>query len=1137
MLQFMKESPPPGRYLNKGTAAHKHNCSSKQLAGRYVQITSQNRGTLVTTKKNYTKIRLFIASPGDVTPERDRLLKVVQEFNQPNGFLDDLGVTLQALDWRSHVAPLMGRPEAVVLEQLPVESWDIFVGIMWSRFGTPTGGSTKLAGAGADPQTGFSFDSGTQEEFTLAYHAWQKTQRPQILFYHCIRDIPQRKLDIDQYQRLKEFLKEFSPEGKHPGFVQEFETSDDFASRVRLDLERLLLKLRPASAPPPASAVQTVAREPARQRYLETMIKTHQHLPVAGFETNLRIPIPLEKVYVTLKARMNELEHARGELDSSARKRDPVRHKTSASSVEPLTDQVRQRLTGTTQSDQTVSVQQALQFALQRDYDGLVLLGYPGAGKTTLTKYFLLCFAGNKAEQQLGMPQPFLPILLSLRDIDPELPLTANILASLQKYHLDLSEEFFLHYLQEGRAILLLDGLDEVPTEKKRAQVSQWIHHQAHLAFPKCPVIVTSRFSGYRGEAILPGYYLRLEIQDYGMPEVQQFLENWLIGVETHVHEDSDYWRQQAKSRAENLFQRIEAAPALRELAVNPLMLQIIALVHRDRGTLPERRVELYKECTDVLLERWDKAKGLEVLLSAAQARQLLQPIALWMHSVENRREVSKAELLEFMQPHLGRIKREVDPEELLQNWQERSGIFKGEGDIYFFHHLSFQEYLTAEEIRNTRQSEILVKQFDQAWWREPTLLAMGLTNPPIFADFMRVLLRANWRDGARVDFMLKCIDEALVKDEAPFVNALKRLKRYEARYYALLALKHIATKASISALMSITSDKNRRIAKEAYAILTQVANQYYEYKEILEMLEIELSEKVDVIFRHKTYELSPRIFNPVELNAEYILIKNGKYKYSVTKKEVEVPPLYFARYPVTNKLYNRFVSYLVGKGGEEAFANLPLGRFAESLRAKAKGIKGFTEYMGNDPKKWPETFKSKMDDKRFLGDDQPVLRVTWFDAAAYCHWLSELQGARGSSPELVDGKEQDEHIIYRLPTEQEWEWAAGGGKRKYPWGNEEPDENRANYEEKVGKTTQVGSYPVGATPEGLMDMAGNVWEWMENKYNTESQRRAVRGGSWFGKSEYLAFAARYHNLPVLQWYDLSFRVVCVYSFFDTLKL
>jgi predicted NACHT family NTPase len=61
----------------------------------------------------------------------------------------------------------------------------------------------------------------------------------------------------------------------------------------------------------------------------------------------------------------------------------------------------------------------------------------------------------------------------------------------------------------------------------------------------------------------------------------------------------------------------------------NPLILQITALVHRDRGTLPERRVELYDECTNVLLEKWDMAKGLKVTLSARQARQILRP---WLY-------------------------------------------------------------------------------------------------------------------------------------------------------------------------------------------------------------------------------------------------------------------------------------------------------------------------------------------------------------------------------------------------------------------------------------------------------------------------------------------------------------------------
>jgi predicted NACHT family NTPase len=291
------------------------------------------------------------------------------------------------------------------------------------------------------------------------------------------------------------------------------------------------------------------------------------------------------------------------------------------------------------------------------------------------------------------------------------------------------------------------------------------------------------------------------------------------------VHEDNKYWRNQARYAAEDLYRRIEITPALRDLAVNPLMLQIIALVHRDRGTLPERRVEMYKECTDVLLERRDKAKGLEVLLSATKARRVLQPIALWMHSVENRREVSKQELLDFIAPIVSNLRSAISPEELLKSWQERSGIFKGEGDTYFFLHLSFQEYLAAEEIRNTRQVDIFVKNFNKAWWREPTLLAMGLTNPPLFEDFMRALLQKGLHNEEEIAFMLRCIDEAVVKSENLFVSILLQSKSFESKYPALRALEHIATERALVAIKDALNDQDPRIIDAAREILTKLSN------------------------------------------------------------------------------------------------------------------------------------------------------------------------------------------------------------------------------------------------------------------------------------------------------------------------
>ncbi|HEV7487079.1 MAG TPA: hypothetical protein VGQ65_15475, partial [Thermoanaerobaculia bacterium] len=130
----------------------------------------------------------------------------------------------------------MARPEQVILDQLPVESWDIFIGLLWLRFGSPTGGT--------DPATGAQFSSGTHEEFKLAYQSWQSTKRPHIMFYRCVRP----PTDIDgfdtvQLEQVRDFFKGFAHDKDHPGLHQMFREPDELESQVNTHLTDLLFAL------------------------------------------------------------------------------------------------------------------------------------------------------------------------------------------------------------------------------------------------------------------------------------------------------------------------------------------------------------------------------------------------------------------------------------------------------------------------------------------------------------------------------------------------------------------------------------------------------------------------------------------------------------------------------------------------------------------------------------------------------------------------------------------------------------------------------------------------------------------------------------------------------------------------------
>jgi formylglycine-generating enzyme required for sulfatase activity len=269
------------------------------------------------------------------------------------------------------------------------------------------------------------------------------------------------------------------------------------------------------------------------------------------------------------------------------------------------------------------------------------------------------------------------------------------------------------------------------------------------------------------------------------------------------------------------------------------------------------------------------------------------------------------------------------------------------------------------------------------------------------------------------------------------------------------------------------------------------------------------------------------------EDNVEYLKIPGGNYTYSVSKKMVTVPDLYLCKYPVTNKRFRRFIAYLQGKE-RELEKEVSVEGFSTKLLEFAKNVKGYSEYLGKDSGQWQAKLRSGFEDyKNFNNDDQPVIGITWYAARAYCFWLSLLEAAANRDDHLLNGDISELASLYRLPMEKEWEWEAGGEPdgsiRVYPWLNNKsmPNPVLANYGGNVGATTPVGRYPEGATPTGLMDMAGNVWEWMENWFDKENNQKALRGGSWHDFNDSLRTSSRMGRYPYYYSNYIGFRVVC----------
>ncbi|RLI73485.1 hypothetical protein DRP04_15745, partial [Archaeoglobales archaeon] len=347
-------------------------------------------------------------------------------------------------------------------------------------------------------------------------------------------------------------------------------------------------------------------------------------------------------------------------------------------------------------------------------FDRCVVLGDPGSGKTTLLRRLAY----------LNRDLALIPIYIRISEYSEKRSKSKDLFGFVKsdsKYG-----KLFEWALKNGRALVLLDGLDEVIDTSIRMKVADDIRNFVS-SFSNNKFIVTSRIVGYEVVRLIG--FNHFVVEPFGEEEIGNFAKKWYRAIAEIS--DKDFW--EAEKNAQNLIDAIFRNESIRRLATNPLLLTIIALIHHRGKRLPNRRVELYQVCVETLLESWvlQRLPSEDYLKDKDELIEILSPIAFHIHSTCPSGLIGEDtftnKMVELMVKRLGYdvkiAKKEV--KEFKKYLEEESGLFLEKGrdenlkSLYGFLHLSFQEYLASLEfIRMWKEGELKLENyvFDPRW-------------------------------------------------------------------------------------------------------------------------------------------------------------------------------------------------------------------------------------------------------------------------------------------------------------------------------------------------------------------------------------------------------------------------------------
>jgi hypothetical protein len=724
-----------------------------------------------------------------------------------------------------------------------------------------------------------------------------------------------------------------------------------------------------------------------------------------------------------------------------------------------------------------------------------VLLGDPGIGKSTLTRRLAASLAvtalGNadleeqrwSTQVQQSFQRWLLPVRVTLSTWARHLPADAagcaddligevlRILARTARLEGPRQRERLVARLtgDHPTALLLLDGLDEVADVNRRktilAAVRDFCQH-----YPKVPLLISCRVRPYE-----EGKHYKLPLVSFRLaglerPAMGDFVERW----HRELKWAGLYSEEGARLAQDRLLRALDDPnrKELREMAATPLLLTMMARVNYDEG-LPEGRARLYETYVQKLLYEWEREKlddrgqptRLELLLkeggvSDASLDRALDELAYKVHGQGGERDTVDIPAFAVRQA-LEAIHPGAEDEKaawavrMLRLIDDRSGLIHA-----------------LEEGSLYRFSHRTFQEYLAARW-----LASGEYLP----KFRQKLDQEGWREaiflalGYQINVLKGQYDSAL----AIFDEEIPPAPCTEADWRRVLLLGEAYTR-----LLGPQRAREAEQKQRAQRVIDAIPN------------------RLTVAMQKRDLPPRQRLDAGLLLADLHILPPDLDEFVSIAASAELGYDFRMGKYPITNSQYRIFVD-------EDGYAE-------DKPWWTEEAVKDIEQYSWNkDWRKGPRLWG----DPRFDRDTQPVVGVSWYEAVAYCKWLTEKLRSAGKIS-------RDE--IVRLPTEKEWHWVAAGAEgRTYAWGAEFAAWCVNSEESNLDQPTPVHMYPQGKTPNTeVWDLCGNVWEWTNDDH--EAYGKAVRGGAYYRDAAGVQASARSVGSPLSRDDFNGFRCVVV---------